>query len=185
MNPTSHTTNRRLTLVIVCVLAAAPLSSWLSAGSMRIQAGGSRVSVSVIDRLSLARQGVIVQSTEASCGAAALANFLRLVRPILVTEADVLSHIHILPGGTSFLELKNEAIRRGIKVRVLQMNFSDLQPYLPAIVHVHTKQNNRHFTVVIAQDILSLRVRDSARGNFRMSVSEFRKIWTGYVLTTK
>lgn len=133
-------------------------------------------------------QGVVRQSLDKSCGAAALATILRYHHGLSVTEEDIIVHIltdrqkagRPLDSGFSFLELLRTAQAFGVQGRGFRLTGHPEQ-FLhglasPIIVHI-SRLEYSHFVVVRGVSSGTVFVADPAIGNFRMTVDRFLHIW--------
>lgn len=135
---------------------------------------------------------VVLQQSDLSCGAAALATILRYQHGETVTEREValglVSRKEYLArpdlvrfrGGFSLLDLKRYTDRLGYRGAAYGgMDMSDLAESVPIIVPISANGYN-HFVVVrgIVGDTVIL--ADPAYGNRTMPVQRFRKAWIKY-----
>lgn len=132
----------------------------------------------------LKEEGVILQTDEFTCGAAALATLLRSYGDEKVTEEELLRREKELEQGKglSLLQLKILAEKRGFKAAGYQMELANLFDFdKPMLLHV-ISEGKGHYVAFrgIYKDRIFL--ADPAVGNVRMSLENFSKIWTGKAL---
>lgn len=133
-------------------------------------------------------EGVVRQSLEISCGAAALATILRYHHGLSVTERDVIETIFAerqrqgrpLDEGFSLLELLRAARAYGVEGRGLRVVESP-EAFLrglrvPILVHI-VRLEYSHFVVIRGVSNGTVFVADPSLGNFRMTVQRFLEIW--------
>lgn len=135
---------------------------------------------------------VVMQSSDYSCGAAAVATLLTYTFDDHVPESAITDGIFgpLSPtekkdrqeNGFSLLDLSNYLTSRGYETQGFRLTFAGLQRiHLPALVHLSI-EGYKHF--VILNEIRGDRVyfADPSRGNVRMSVEAFAKEWTRIAL---
>lgn len=135
---------------------------------------------------------VVLQESDLSCGAAALATILRYQHGETVTEREVALGLVAreeylarpglirMRGGFSLLDLKRYTDRLGYRgVAYGDMDIADLADSSPIIVPISANGYN-HFVVVRGIVDGSVILADPAYGNRTMSVERFRKAWIKY-----
>lgn len=146
----------------------------------------------VVSLLEMRQQAVIVQKSDLSCGAAALATLLNFQFGDRVTEKEVtdglirrkeyIEHPEVVRvrEGFSLLDLKRYVTSRGYDgVGYGKLEFSDLLTLAPLIVAVSPLGYN-HFVVfrgVLGDQVL---LADPAYGNRTMSREKFQRIWIDF-----
>lgn len=140
----------------------------------------------------LRERHVVMQQTDYSCGAAALATVARYYWGDDVDEAWFLEAILAtltpdqlrdrVENGLSMTDLRNVAVRRGYAASLGRQELGRLTGLkVPVIVRIQT-QGHEHFVVLrgLAGDRVFL--ADPLRGNLRLPVSEFARQWPDRVL---
>ena len=135
---------------------------------------------------------VVKQEMDYSCGAAALCTLINYYFGGSVNERDLLNEMlgslseadrkDRVENGFSMLDLRDAAIRHGFQAEGARLPLSVL-PELPGPVMVYLEEDGmRHFAVFrgVVEDRVYL--ADPSRGNVRMDVRRFNKIWPGIVL---
>ena len=134
-------------------------------------------------------QGVVKQSLDFSCGAAALATLLNRFRASEVTErellevlADPASGLRLPQGwresGMSFATLAGLALHYETTAVGIELSASDLsQLRVPAIAYL-PNSDPPHFTVITGIDPRgSIELADPGWGNRRMRAARFKTLW--------
>ena len=157
------------------------------------QVGGIAVHKRVKSFKDLKFTNIVRQTRDYSCGAASLATILTYYIGRETSEEEVLNAIlsnadsqkaeRIREKGLSLLDLKTYGESLGYKVKGYKLpdyhNITKLE--IPAIVLVDHRGLS-HFVVVkgsIGKDIF---IADPARGNMKISLEEFGKIWGSILL---
>lgn len=135
---------------------------------------------------------VVKQEMDYSCGAAALCTLINYYFGGSVNERELLNEMlgslsekerkDRVENGFSLLDLRDVAIRHGYQAEGAWLPLSSL-PELPGPVMVYLVENGmQHFAVFrgVVEDRVYL--ADPSRGNIRMDVRHFQKIWPGVVL---
>jgi len=119
--------------------------------------------------------GIVMQSTEYSCGPAALATVLQNMG-FNVTEQE----LKVLAGtdetGTSMYGLAQAAQSKGLNVAGMRLSIDELRPDM--IVHV-IKDGTPHYRVVREVTENSVKLADPSLGNIEMTREKFNEIYTG------
>ncbi|MEN4007311.1 MAG: C39 family peptidase [Methanobacteriaceae archaeon] len=123
--------------------------------------------------------GIVMQSTDYSCGPAALATVLQNMG-INATEGD----LKVLAGtnnetGTSLYSLVRAAQSKGVNAVGMRLSVDDLKRN--HIVHV-VLNGTPHYSVVREVSENSVRLADPSLGNIVMTREEFNEIYTGHTL---
>jgi uncharacterized protein len=137
---------------------------------------------------SLKEHNVVMQKTDYSCGAAALATLVRYYWGDPVTEADFLkATINILSpeefkdrvkNGLSMTDLRKAAVAKGYLATMGSRTLREMTELkVPVVVRIK-KDDFEHF--VVYRGILNDRVflADPVRGNIRLPICEFAEQWT-------
>jgi predicted double-glycine peptidase len=136
---------------------------------------------------------IVMQQTDYSCGAAALATLMRYYFKDMISEKEISDDIfkrmteqdvkNRKKEGLSLLDLKEFAERRGYSAWGGRLKLSAL-PKLhgPIIVYLNKKNEYQHFAVLrgVSEDRICL--ADPSRGNIRIPAEEFTEEWDGIVL---
>jgi len=134
---------------------------------------------------------VIRQTTDVSCGPAALASLLKFYfGEHSVTEHEIATLAGTYSKGTtSLLDLRNICRVKGYEARGLG------KMTLPQLIHevehsgtpviVHFENPYRHFSLVLGQVRDYILVSDPSRGNVSMKVDEFLGKWDNVALVVK
>jgi predicted double-glycine peptidase len=171
-------------LALVALLSCSPVI----AGEQRL-ADGHR---SVRSLLEIRRDGVMIQSWDLSCGAAALGTLLRYEFGKPVTEKEIarglmrrgayVKHPELvqIQEGFSLLDLKRYLRAHGYRGLGLgKMDLNDLIKWAPIMVPIDALGYN-HF--VIFRGVMGNRVllADPAWGNRTMTIDKFERMWLDY-----
>ncbi|MEN4007360.1 MAG: C39 family peptidase [Methanobacteriaceae archaeon] len=122
--------------------------------------------------------GVVMQSTNYSCGPAALATVLQNIG-VNSTEGDLKVLAGTDTSGTSMYGLVRAAKAKGLNATGIRLSIDDLRPNM--IVHV-TIDGEGHYSVVRRVTNESVYLADPSKGNIVLSREEFSAIFTGNVL---
>ena len=140
----------------------------------------------------LKEDGVVMQSSDYSCGAAAVATLLTHTFGDEVGERAIMDAIvHSLSAtekkdrqehGFSLLDLSDFVSARGYESTGFRLSFAQLRDILlPALVHLSV-EGNRHFVVLERIQGDRIYLADPSHGHTRLSVDAFAKQWTHIVL---
>jgi predicted double-glycine peptidase len=142
--------------------------------------------------MGIRRQHIVMQNTDYSCGAAALATVVRYYWGDPVDEAYFLRAILTtlntaqlqdrIDNGLSMTDLRDVAVRRGYAASMGRQELSRLSELkVPVIVRIKT-QGHEHFVVLrgLAGDRVFL--ADPIRGHVRLAIDEFARQWPDRVL---
>jgi ABC-type bacteriocin/lantibiotic exporter with double-glycine peptidase domain len=127
----------------------------------------------------LGEKGVVLQSKGNDCGAASLKMILT-AHGIECNISELASDLHLMPQGTSMLNLRLASVKHGVIARSWSIRPDDLRRLpLPAIAFIY----GNHFVVIrrlIAPNILE--VDDPALGKLQWPTRSFQRYWTGATL---
>jgi len=137
--------------------------------------------------LSLRRKNVVMQQSDYSCGAAALATLIRYYWGDPITETDLLNTIlsvltfdqvkDRIENGLTMTDLRKAAVARGYLASMGRRTLAELTELrVPAVVRIE-KNDYEHF--VVFRGIVNDRVflADPMRGNLRIHICEFSQQW--------
>lgn len=141
---------------------------------------------------SLHEDRIVMQSSDYSCGAAAVATLLTYTFDDPVAEAVIMDTLlKALPAedqkdrkkqGFSLLDLADYVTARGYEGTGFRLTLGQLQKVqLPVLVHLSV-QGDRHFVVLRKIRGDQLYLADPSRGNLRLPVDDFVTEWTNIVL---
>ena len=162
-------------------------ASPIVASAAQFSVGGVRLNKKVKTMREIQKKDVVMQSTQLSCGAAALSTILTHFLDDNITErqiiATLLKYIPIekvqKQKGFSLLALKKFAEALGHKVTGYKMDMNHLAELeVPVIVPVAFRNYN-HFVVV--KGVIGERVfiADPVAGNLTLMKDKFQQIWAG------
>ncbi len=137
---------------------------------------------------------IIRQTTDFSCGPAALSLLLKKKYGASIEEMDILSDIlyrsengaerNKIKTGFSLLDLKNEVERLGFRASGVKFSQNeDLNPFLPMVILLEEKSYS-HFVVLMGIQKRYADLLDPQKGKMHMPLYEFKSYWTGYALIT-
>jgi len=136
----------------------------------------------------LQRMNVVMQGTDYSCGAAAMATiakyywgdnvdekyFLDRLAKLEFTKAELEDRIK---NGLTLTDLRNLAHKSGYEAEMGKLSFNDLaKAKVPLIVGLKVDDYD-HFAVYRGTDLVYVYLADSSRGNVRTEVPEFVRQW--------
>ncbi len=133
---------------------------------------------------------VVRQSTDYTCGPAALATLLTQLGSD-TTEQQILDTImqeNIDHGkGVSMLTLKNSATALNQKVYAKTWTAEQVLSYIevtgdPVLIHDEKPNVGGHFSVIKSYDGTLVEISDTEAGNIKYNVESFKHIYTGHVL---
>ncbi|MEN4018109.1 MAG: C39 family peptidase [Methanobacterium sp.] len=122
--------------------------------------------------------GIVMQSTDYSCGPAALATVLQNMG-INSTEGDLKVLAGTDTSGTTMHGLSEAAKAKGLSATGMKLSVDDLKPN--NIVHI-ILDGEGHYSVIREVSENSVYLADPSLGNIEMSREEFSAIFTGNVL---
>jgi predicted double-glycine peptidase len=129
---------------------------------------------------------VVMQSSEFTCGPAAVASLLNFYFGEKTTEDEIAKLAGTYDNHTSSLLSLRDACRAkgydadGFRMTLPQLLHQVETSGVPALVHL--KEPTLHYILVVNQEGDSIHVSDPAQGNISMSVSDFLQKWGGEVL---
>ncbi len=137
--------------------------------------------------------GVIRQTEDLSCGAAALATLLQFHFDLTISERDIINDIfenvsekqrdNINQYGFSLLELKQAGERKGLLGGGFRLDgVESLEKLKAPVIALTTVRGYAHFVVIRAAKDGKVFVADPAFGNRTQNTIEFSKEWDGVVL---
>ncbi len=141
---------------------------------------------------SLHEDRIVMQSSDYSCGAAAVATLLTYTFDDPVAETAIMDTLlKALPvadqkdrkkQGFSLLDLADYVTARGYEGAAFRLTLGQLQKVqLPVLVHLSV-QGDRHFVVLRKIRGDQIYLADPSRGNLRLPVDDFASEWTNIVL---
>lgn len=154
--------------------------------------GTARINKSIQTWKDILEKNVIMQQTDYSCGAGAMATLMRYYFEDHITEKTVLqdisSHLNAdemkirKKDGFSMFDLQQFAKRRGYQAIGVKLKASTLTKLRgPVLVYVETK-GYKHFSILRGVKNNLVFLADPSRGNLRMSIEDFTKEWAGITL---
>lgn len=186
---------RRTPIGIVLVVAMLTISSpsWATF-SFPLPGGTTMVSAPVKSFVELRYKNMVRQSTDVSCGAAALATILDYFYDEAVTEQSVMEGImttlsnrsdkdKIEKEGFSLLELKRYAEQLGYVSTGYRLDDVKLLAQLPIpVIGLVSVRGYNHFVVIKGVREDKVYLADPAFGNSTRSVQGFTQEWNGVIL---
>ncbi len=174
-----------LSLLYGCANFSAPHSTVLPNGT-------TRINKSIQTWKEILEQNVIMQKTDYSCGAGAMATLMHYYFADNITEEiilqDISSHLSSdemkirKKDGFSMFDLQQFAKRRGYKAVGIKLKPATLLKLRgPVLVYVETK-GYKHFAILRGVKNNLVFLADPSRGNLRMSIEDFTKEWKGVTL---
>lgn len=156
----------------------------IDAAPITIHIGNVKITKEARSAQAIKEENVIIQTTEYTCGAAALATLINSYLGGTATEAEVIKLAKPEPErGLNLLQLKRVAEAKGYKAIGYQMNIKHLQNLgHPTLLFVKFEENKKHFTIFKGIKGDRIFLADPSQGNIRMSIDRFLKIWNGIVL---
>ena len=133
---------------------------------------------------------VVPQTTDYSCGAAALATVCRYHFGCRMTETDAIVGMFkhgeqekIRQRGFSLLDIKRFALEQGLQAKGYRVQDINLlkQVNVPVITLIETS-NYKHFVVIRRTDDRFVYLSDPSWGNRKVPLADFQKYWDQAVL---
>ena len=126
---------------------------------------------------------IVIQDGIKECGSACLLSIIRYYGGNISLE-HLLELTNTTKEGTNFYDMTKAAyeiglIAKGYKIENISNLFKLENPFISQIVI----NNYQHFVVVYKIKNNKLTIMDPAKGMVKISIEEFSKIWTGYILT--
>jgi len=138
----------------------------------------------ILSREDLFKNKVVLQTSNFSCGAAALATLINCYLGGNTTEEEILylsGEVHSLQG-ISFLGLKRAAEAKGYIAQGFRLDMPTLERLnFPVLVFIR-RDDRPHFVVVQKIDQERIFLADPGQGCIRMSHAKFIRIWQGETL---
>lgn len=167
----------------VCGLLLVLLSAQVSAHNLNLKGWNS-----------IKTEGIVRQTTDFSCGPAALSLLLKEKYGVTIGEMEILSDIlyrsargseaEKIKLGFSLLDLKNEAQRLGFSARGVKFTgLSDLPAAAPMIILLESESYS-HFVVLTGMKEDYAEISDPERGRWHMPLYLLKSQWKGYALVT-
>lgn len=133
------------------------------------------------------RRNIVMQSTDYSCGAAALATVVKYQLGDNVTEKYFLKALDNLltpkeiedrvENGLAMSDLRRVAVKTGYEAVVAELTFEKLsESKVPLIVGIDV-DDNKHFVVYRGTDFQRVYLADPIRGNIRVPIPKFLCEW--------
>jgi len=138
----------------------------------------------ILSREDLCKNKVILQTSDFTCGAAALATLINCYLGGNTTEEEILSLSEEADSlrGVSFLGLKKAAEAKGYITQGFRLDLSILEKLnFPVLVFLQSGDRH-HFMVVQKINRQRIFLADPGRGCIRMSHTQFIRIWQGETL---
>jgi predicted double-glycine peptidase len=141
------------------------------------------------DHLRAADEGLIRQTTEVTCGPAAVASLLKFYFGVETSEDEIAKLSGTYENGTSSLfGLRNACRAKGFEAAGRSLKLSEMLHEVESggvPVVVHFKEPSLHFALVIGRVGDFIIVSDPSQGNISMDVGDFKRRWSGAVLVVK
>jgi predicted double-glycine peptidase len=160
--------------------------------TIRLGFGGGPFFAKVRTWKSIKEERIVMQSSDYSCGAAALATLLTYHFQDDVGEAAVMDGILTSlsaadkkdrqSSGFSLLDLSDFLAARGYEAMGFRLTLAGLHTiHLPALVLLSV-EGDKHFVILTEIRGDRIYLADSSRGNLRLSVDAFAREWTNIAL---
>jgi hypothetical protein len=172
--------------ILMVIIIFVNINSTNSA-SLTIYTGNVKITKEVKSAQAIKEENVVIQTTEYTCGAAALATLINSYLGGTTTETEVLKLANPEPErGLNLLQLKRVAEAKGYKAVGYRMNIKHLQNLNhPVLLFVKFEENKKHFTIFKGIRGNRVFLADPSQGNIRMSIDKFLTIWNGITLVVK
>ena len=126
---------------------------------------------------------IVIQDGIKECGSACLLSIIRYYGGNISLE-HLLELTNTTKEGTNFYDMSKAAyeiglIAKGYKIENISNLLEIENPFISQIVI----NNYQHFVVIYKIKNNKLTIMDPAKGMVKISIEEFSKIWTGYILT--
>jgi predicted double-glycine peptidase len=174
-----------LILLVFLIFGGWPFPSAQAAQVMIFMQGGGTFTKPVQSLKARRLRQVVPQTTDYSCGAAALATVLRYHFGYRMTEKDAILGMFkygeqekIRRRGFSLLDMKRFAIEQGLQAkgyRVQDINILK-KIHVPVITLIEAN-NYKHFVVIRRTDDRFVYLSDPSWGNRRVPLVDFQKSW--------
>lgn len=128
---------------------------------------------------------IVQQTTEYTCGPAALGTLILLKDGVITDEMQIAEASSTTEdNGTSMLGLKKAADKLGYVAKVKRWNMSALQKAtLPVLVNDKAPDGSAHYSVVLGFTDTGVKLADTKLGNIEFDLEDFAKSYTGMALT--
>lgn len=191
----SRASSYRLAVGVILTLAAAiaidasdkkPLSATLVAAQ---EARGLTAAAAAKSNDSGRKSGIIRQTSDVTCGPAALASLLMFHLGVETSEEEIARLSGTYEKGTStLLGLRNAARAKGFEAAGYRMSLTALMSEVEASgvpVLVHFKEPSLHYALVLGRVDDFILVADPSRGNVSMHVGDFTRRWDNNALVVR
>lgn len=124
----------------------------------------------------------VLQDGIKECGSACLLSIIRFYDGNVSMER-LLELTKTTKEGTNFYNISTAAkeiglVSKGYKVDNIESLFNEDRPFISQVI----MKNFKHFVVVYKINSSKVTIMDPARGMVRLSLDEFKNIWTNYIL---
>lgn len=134
-------------------------------------------------------EGIIRQTSDVTCGPAAVASLLKFYFGVETTEDEIAKLSGTYENKTSsLLGLRNACRAKGFEAGGYRMSLPQMMREVEAggaPVVVHFKEPSLHFALVVGRVGDFVIVSDPSQGNISMDVGDFKRRWSGAVLVVK
>lgn len=133
--------------------------------------------------------GLIRQTTDVTCGPAAVASLLRFYFGVDTSEEEMARLSGTYENKTSsLLGLRNACRAKGFEAHGYRMSLPQMLDEVDSRgvpVVVHFNEPSLHFALVIGRVGDFVIVSDPSQGNISMDISDFKRRWSGAVLVVR
>lgn len=140
-------------------------------------------------RLKSGGEGIIRQTTDLTCGPAAVASLLKFYFGVETTEDEMAKLSGTYENKTSsLLGLRNACRAKGFEAVGYRMSLPQMLAEVESggvPVVIHFKEPSLHFALVIGRVGDFIIVSDPSQGNISMDVGDFMRRWSGAVLVVR
>jgi predicted double-glycine peptidase len=134
-------------------------------------------------------EGIIRQTSDVTCGPAAVASLLKFYFGVETSEDEIAKLSGTYENQTSSLfGLRNACHAKGFAAGGYRMSLPELMSQVESggvPVVIHFKEPSLHFALVIGRVGNFIIVSDPSQGNISMDVGDFMRRWSGAVLVVK
>lgn len=181
------TQNILVSLLVSCALST-PIASFAAPFS-GIVPGLGTINAPVKSMRELKLTGIVPQTYDFSCGAAALATLLKYGFDQNVSEKsillDLMAHVNkqtVKKYGLSLLDLKSYALRHGLHAQGYKLSVQQLTALkVPALILMDIK-GYKHFVVLNGVNDGQIYIADPMLGNRVIPLTEFTPTWNNIAL---
>lgn len=136
----------------------------------------------IIEEVRKMKKNIVLQDGIKECGSACLLSIIKYYGGNVSMER-LLELTKTTKDGTNFYNISEAAkeiglVSKGYKVDNLENLYDEERPFISQVVI----NNYKHFVVVYKINSLKVTIMDPAKGMVKLDCSEFRDIWTGYIL---